>query len=135
MERTEIKVIRKRPPSGIYYCNLVTYVELLLGNKRLSLTIDNWGDHIRVDTRLSSRRLKRRLEGATTALYQRAHESMQNTCDNLEAPVVYQLRTNNRNMMSWAQDPQKGESVFEWDQIGSDRVFAFIGTFRISPSR
>lgn len=127
----EVEVVQKEPPKNENYFNLISYYELSSGNKRLTLAFDNMSDHVWADTRISSVKTQARVEGSTTSLYRKAAEMMQDIADRMKVPVFYMLSTKNRKMKKWAQDPEKGRAIFNWNNI--DKGKELIARIWIKP--
>ncbi len=111
--------------------NLRAYFQLFLGNKMLGLTFADWRDHIASKTEISSVSGRRKVEGTTTALYTRAYQMMHEMADEKQTAVHYQFMTINRKMIKWALDPERGSSIFRWDDVLRGEVF--IGKIKILP--
>ncbi len=105
------------------------FVSLRAGNKILHLDIckpDTTQDRaMYAGTNISNLPNEAPLPGATTALYGRVKEILQGLADESQQHVRYKLVTSNPNMLAWAMDPEKGVTIFDWENValsGSGKV-------------
>ena len=111
--------------------NLRAYFQLFLGDKVLAVTFADWRGYIAVRTEISRVGGRPRVQGTTTALYAKAYQMMQDMANEKHTPVHYQFTTTKRKMIKWALDPEKGSSIFKWDETQRQKVF--IGKIKIPP--
>jgi len=89
-------------------------IDFAAGNKKLSL----WVPSIKIPnffTLVETNPVGERQEGATTALYTRADECMQELVDIYGKPIEYTFDTQNDPMIAWGNT--KGVPIFGWDQL------------------
>ena len=90
------------------------------GNKLLKLTIYpavNGSTATSASDLINNVEGRRREDGATTALYMRAREIIQDVVDRTGIAVNYVTSTEAPTMQDWIESPEKGRRVFRWDQI------------------
>lgn len=118
----EVDVTEKAPLRQIY---------LWEGNKILKLSVDLV--HHKASTRIDILEGGTRKKGATTILYQRARQIMEEIATQTGKPLTYEFTTENSKMIGWAT--AAGASIFNWDvvqDLGTDLVF--IAEAVINPS-
>jgi hypothetical protein len=86
---------------------------LYLGNKCLTLSMPRPGEPEFVASIVNTSDDTPSLPGATTDLYNRAREIMQQTANQLDTRVTYTFLSDNKNMISWARF--HGSHIFDWD--------------------
>lgn len=89
------------------------------GNKRLALSVRL--DGIRSSTVISNDENAIKIPGATSAVYRRAADILEETIQQHRKPIRYALSTYNNVMKLWARDQVRGgAAIFDWDSIRED---------------
>lgn len=104
-------------------------IEFQLAEKKLELTIMERSDHkIYACSRIDNIERKNDfIKGKTTLLYEKIKAAIQEISDQINMPVCYEFSTDfvmadgQRNpMRKWATSSQKGQKIFEWDDVKVD---------------
>lgn len=117
----EVKKLEGHPQLSVDY-------QLREGNKLLTLRL-NFRAHV-ASSKIENVEGERE-KGATTALYRKALEIMQEEADG-RGVLKYTFGTNNPLMRAWALAPQKGAGVFHWDKV-YDREVLLTATKYVKP--
>ncbi len=96
-------------------------INIELNNKLLRLLIDP--NENEAATRLDNIENNKHVPGTTTRLYQCAFEIMQAFTTETNTPLLYLFATNSEKLSKWAQHPQRGMAIFNWEWISDDPSF------------
>ncbi len=102
--------------------------ELVCGDKMLEVMIAE--DNI-AGTLVNTLEGRTKVDGATTALYVRTGQILQETADRIGKPLTYYFATANPSMRRWAK--ASGEDLFKWSVL-EDSEEEFIAQAIFSPS-
>jgi hypothetical protein len=101
-----------------------TTATLTAGDKRVTLKLegpppDLGGGRLNVSPRIDKVPNAPRIPGATTAIYIRVREIMQELATTYQQPIDYTFHTRSENMAAWALDDTKGRAIFDWQEESS----------------
>lgn len=96
------------------------------GSKTLALDFFDWPDSLFIHAQTELKRLddRQKVPKDTTWVYRQAFDMMQRVANYYGRPVMYLFHTANEGLAQWAEDRERGASVFKWDsKVVADRFY------------